>query len=65
MNLIARIRIILFLTGLAAFCVFGFFASAEYEGIRKLKWQMAYALAGLAALGGILWTAKARPKERE
>ncbi len=63
MNFIARILSITLLTGFTAFCVFGFLASAEYDGMLKLKWQMAYALAGLAALGGILWTAKSRPKE--
>lgn len=65
MNLVARILTITLLVGFAAFCVFGFLVSAEYQGIRKLKWQMAYALLGIAALVGIFKAAQSKPEERD
>lgn len=65
MNLVARILTIALLFGFTGFCVFGFLASAEYQGVQKLMWQITYALAGLAALVGIFTAAQSKPEQRD
>lgn len=58
MKTIARFLLVIFLTLVTGFCVFGFLAAGEVEGTAQLKWRLAYSLIGLASLAGIVATAK-------
>ena len=41
----------------ALFCVYGFWASGEYQGTKELAWKTGYATVGPVALFGSVWQA--------